>query len=73
MTGQVPPEAEAAVDKAHNMRALAAEARARANKLTTDAVIALREEGVSYRDIGTILGISHQRAQQIARGPKEGA
>lgn len=70
---EIPPEAERTVEKAHNLRALAAEAKARANELTADAVLALREEGVSYRDIGTILGISHQRAQQIASEPREGA
>lgn len=32
-----------------------------------DAVRALTEAGVSYRDIAELLGLSHQRVAQVAR------
>jgi DNA-directed RNA polymerase specialized sigma24 family protein len=30
-----------------------------------DAIAALRAEGMSYRDIGTVIGLSHQRVAQL--------
>lgn len=30
-----------------------------------DAIAALRAEGMSYRDIGTVVGLSHQRVAQL--------
>jgi hypothetical protein len=49
-------------------QARAAMAHADADRLRRDdAVRALTEAGVSYRDIAELLGISHQRVAQIAR------
>jgi len=48
----------------------AAAAAAREAERETEKVIgAARSAGFAYRDIGTLTGISHQRAQQIA-GPE---
>jgi predicted RNase H-like HicB family nuclease len=49
-------------------QARAAMARAESDRHRRDeAVRALTEAGVSYRDIAELLGISHQRVAQIAR------
>lgn len=49
-------------------RARDAMAHAEADRLRRDeAVRALTEQGVSYRDVAELLGISHQRVAQIAR------
>lgn len=39
-----------------------------AKKATRTAVHELRDAGLSYRDIGTMTGISHQRVQQLIKG-----
>ncbi len=49
-------------------QARAAMAHAEADRVRRDdAVRALTEAGVSYRDIAELLGLSHQRVAQIAR------
>jgi hypothetical protein len=49
-------------------QARAAMAHAEADRLRRDdAVRALTEAGMSYRDIADLLGLSHQRVAQIAR------
>ncbi|MPZ26153.1 MAG: transcriptional regulator [Micromonosporaceae bacterium] len=57
--------------KAHEARDLRAEAEAadeRAAAATGEAVRALFAEGFTYRDIGAMIGVSYQRAQQLAPG-----
>lgn len=56
-------ELAAPVKKARQAMAHAEEDRQRRD----DAVRALTEAGVSYRDIAELLGLSHQRVAQIAR------
>jgi len=41
------------------------EAELLANKATRTAVVGLSKHGLSRRDIGALLGISHQRVQQL--------
>jgi DNA-directed RNA polymerase specialized sigma24 family protein len=36
-----------------------------AKDLAASAVAALRAAGLTYREIGTLVGVSHQRAQQL--------
>lgn len=49
-------------------QARAAMARAEADRARRDdAVRALTEAGMSYRDVAELLGLSHQRVAQIAR------
>lgn len=56
-------------DRAHSVRqavSAAREAQEHASRLMHEAVNAFRASGLSYRDIGYLLGVSYQRAQQIA-------
>jgi len=49
-------------------QALSAMAHAEADRLRRDdAVRALTDAGMSYRDVAELLGLSHQRVAQIAR------
>lgn len=54
--------------KARQSRDEARRAAAEAQQATRAAVADLREAGLSYRDIGTMAGISYQRVQQLVRG-----
>lgn len=53
------------IAKAEQSRALAKHAQSIAAKESRMAVLALREAGLTVREIGRALGISHQRAQQL--------
>lgn len=57
--------------KQHLTEAAAIEARARAD--LRSAAIELREGGMSVRDIGWVLGVSHQRAHQLTAAAGAGA
>lgn len=57
-------DARRAVQTAKSRRARAATADAQADQATNDAIAALRRGGLSLRDIGTIIGLSHQRVDQ---------
>ncbi len=65
-----PPTQEVIDDILSIREAVAAMKRETGNK-TRDAVLALHESGYPQRDIGRMVGISHQRvAQLLARGSK---
>lgn len=56
-----------------NAKAMEAEAKkatAQAAKMSREVVLALQAQGFSYADISQMLGITYQRAQQIARPTK---
>lgn len=53
-------------DRARELRQRAEKLTNQAQQATTTAVDALRGAGMSYRDIGTMTGVSYQRAQQLA-------
>lgn len=48
-------------------RKLAALAKLHADTATTEAIGLMRESGLSYRDIASLLHISHQRVHQLGR------
>jgi predicted RNase H-like HicB family nuclease len=57
---------DTALQLAANARRRAAEAEAEAEHATRIAVLMAQRAGISMRDIAMLLGISHQRVQQIA-------
>lgn len=62
---ELPPRTQRKLAAAREARAAAAEADSRANAATAAAVTALIEAGLSTRDIGELLGLSHQRIHQL--------
>jgi predicted RNase H-like HicB family nuclease/predicted RNA binding protein YcfA (HicA-like mRNA interferase family) len=62
---RLPRKAQTAVRRAKSARTLVARHQQQAAEATDQAVRRLAELGLSVRDTGEVLGISHQRAQQI--------
>lgn len=56
----------AEVAEAKKLKEEAEKADAKARESQTSVVKKLHRKGMPYRDIGTLLGISYQRAQQLA-------
>lgn len=46
----------------------AAEAEAKAARIRLEAAMALRAEGLPMRDVGRLIGVSHQRVHQLLTG-----
>ena len=65
---RLPRQAQSAVRKAKAARARAARDQQEAAEATQQATQCLAALGLSARDAGDVLGISHQRAQQILSG-----
>lgn len=62
---RLPRQAQTAVRRARTARARVAHHQQEAAEAADQAVHCLAELGLSVRDAGEVLGISHQRAQQI--------
>lgn len=62
----VPGPAGQAAEEACRQRIALEQTQQEAAKASKDAISRLRGAGLSYRDIGTMIGVSYQRAQQIA-------
>lgn len=58
-----------ATTEATRARADAAELTKRSTELTRLAVQELVKDGLSFRDVATVLGLSHTRVQQLLREP----
>lgn len=56
---------------AEQATAEATEARSRAAVESRAAARALRDEGLTLRDVGRVMGVSHQRAQQLVEDAEE--
>jgi len=63
----LPAPVRAIVDQATTARSLAAQAQDAAAQLTRDAARRLVAEGLTVRDAGVLLGVSHQRIAQLVR------
>lgn len=68
---QLPLEAHELIDSAAVQRELASRANAAAAASVRRAALALFEAEITVRDIGKILGMSHQRAHQLVQGASE--
>lgn len=66
----LPPKARAALKRAASARARVESIEAAARESTAEAVRALVEMGVSVRDAGELLGLSHQRVHQITHASR---
>lgn len=72
---QLPHAIAEDAQRAHELREQAEEIAQQASQRWRAAAKALREQGLTVRDIGFVLGVSYQRAQQLvrARGMKKHA
>jgi predicted RNase H-like HicB family nuclease len=63
---RLPPTAGRALGRSWTLRDRERKAHEQARDATAAAVAALRDVGLSERDTGTLLGLSHQRVHQLA-------
>lgn len=67
LTYLLPDAVQAHLSRAETLRADEARARADAAYEIRQAAKTLHETGVPLRDVGTVLGVSHQRAHQLVK------
>ena len=65
LSGEFPAKLSSAISEVARSRTAAEQAEARARDVTDEAVRALTEMGLSRRDAAELVGISHQRVQQL--------
>ena len=69
---EIPSEASAQVAEWHALREAAETAEAQAGLVASELAATLRAEGLTVRDVGRMLGVSYQRASQLAhRKPRQ--
>lgn len=68
----VADDLDAQIAEARRLRTEADALVRRSRDATADAARRLRDAGLSVREIGALLGIAHQRAQQILAGRPRG-
>lgn len=61
----LPQSARAHLESMRRLRSEAADAQAQAAVESRAAARALKDEGLTVREIGALLGVSHQRAHQL--------
>jgi 1,6-anhydro-N-acetylmuramate kinase len=62
---ELPDSVQSKLDAMNNYRHQAHELEEQATREQAEAIRSLHESGMPYRDIGTALGISYQRAHQL--------
>lgn len=67
VTVELPEPVQAARKEADRLRKLAEESNSRAAAKSREAARMLREQGVTVRELGSLFGISYQRAQQLSK------
>jgi hypothetical protein len=68
----VPKEAQEHLDRERTLREAATRTAAEASAESRAAAVALRDRGLPFRDIGVLLGVSYQRAHQLAESATAG-
>lgn len=68
ITVTMPAGTTAKLEEAQRLRDEAAAAQNRAAGLAREAAAELHASGMTMRDIGHVLGVSHQRAHQLVNG-----
>lgn len=68
VTPAIPEDIAAELARVEDLRSQARAADREAAALHADAARRLQAQGLSVRDIGSVLGLSHQRAQQLITG-----
>lgn len=71
MTMSLPSEVAGQLREVQRQRLMEQQARAAAAQASRDAALRLKMTGMSVRDVGKVLGISHQRASQLTSGKAE--
>jgi hypothetical protein len=66
----MPARVRTIVEQATTARSQAAQAQDAAAQLTRDAARRLVQEGLTVRDAGALLGVSHQRIAQLVRNSR---
>ena len=72
VTHHVADELDAEIAEARRLREEADGLVRRSREATADTARKMRDAGLSVREIGALLGIAHQRAQQILAGQPRG-
>lgn len=65
---ELPQPVREAQAEAERLRKLAEESNAQAAAKSREAARLLKAQGVTVRELGSLLGVSHQRAQQLCKG-----
>ncbi|MEV8212174.1 hypothetical protein [Leifsonia sp. NPDC077715] len=65
VVASITPEVDREIDELRHLRAALEDQEARAMGMSREIARSLKAQGYTVREIGVVLGVSHQRAQQL--------